>query len=396
MAGADDYRAALPAAARRGRRAGGDLHAADPRRRRGGGGRAAGGGPRLGQAGARHVPRRAGHARAAARRARRPGQGAADPGRGSIPSYPAPEEAVRALAHVVRYARWREQPPGRVPDLGGIDVAGAREVIERELAGRDEAEFDGAALLARYGIEVWPVTEVRSPEEAVAAAERHGWPVVLKSADPEDARRTGTVRVGLVTPEAVRAAYADLSGRLGKDAHARGPAHGSAARARHRGPRDRRPGVRLGGELRARRGHRAAARRRGVPARPAHRGRTRPRWCGRCARPRCCSASTATRRWPSARWRSCSSASGCSPTEFPEVARLDLDPVLVGESGVAVLGARGVLRRRSARGPTTARAACADRAARRIRRRRAAAAARPATTGRRGERAPWYRAGWTP
>src|ERR1044072_1530332 len=47
------------------------------------------------------------------------------PSRGSIPSYAAPEEAVRALEYVVRYARWRARPslppPERV-SLPDIDV----------------------------------------------------------------------------------------------------------------------------------------------------------------------------------------------------------------------------------------------------------------------------------
>ena len=273
-----------------------------------------------------------------------PGQGAADPGRGSIPSYPAPEEAVRALAHVVRYARWREQPPGRIPDLGGIDVAGAREVIERELAGRDEAEFDGAALLARYGIEVWPVTEVRSPEEAVAAAERHGWPVVLKSADPEDARRMGTVRVGLVTPEAVRAAYADLSGRLGKDRTlvvqhmAPHPALATVIRVID----DPAFGsvVSFGlGDVTARligdEAYRLAPLTAADAAAMVRSLRAAPLLLGGYGDPPMAVGAL----------EELLVRVGLLADRFPEVARLDLDPVLVGESGVAVLGARGVLRR---------------------------------------------------
>jgi acyl-CoA synthetase (NDP forming)/RimJ/RimL family protein N-acetyltransferase len=79
-------------------------------------------------------------------------------GAGSIPSYPAPEDAVRALAYVTRYAQWRRRPPGRVPDLDRIDRRRARGLVEDWLGspgGPVEASDDKAAALLRcYGITV--------------------------------------------------------------------------------------------------------------------------------------------------------------------------------------------------------------------------------------------------
>src|SRR5581483_4782413 len=43
-----------------------------------------------------------------------PGSGET-PAYGSVPSYPAPEDAVRALSYVTRYAAWRRRPHGQVP-----------------------------------------------------------------------------------------------------------------------------------------------------------------------------------------------------------------------------------------------------------------------------------------
>ncbi|MET8862505.1 GNAT family N-acetyltransferase [Nonomuraea sp. NPDC004580] len=151
-----------------------------------------------------------------------PGDG---PARGSIPSYAAPEEAVRALAHVVRYARWRAQPVQPPPELSGIDTHRAQTLARETLAGTapdippggfaqqgPPVEVDAAELLSCYGLTVWPAETVRSPDEAVAAAERLGWPVVVKVADPAASRRAGTVRLGLTGPDMVRHAYAELLG----------------------------------------------------------------------------------------------------------------------------------------------------------------------------------------
>jgi len=59
--------------------------------------------------------------------------GPGSPARGSVPSYPSPERAVRALARAVRYARWRQTPPGVMPQLE-IDLDAARGIVTRALA----------------------------------------------------------------------------------------------------------------------------------------------------------------------------------------------------------------------------------------------------------------------
>ena len=109
-------------------------------------------------------------------------------GRGSVPSYPAVESAVRALAHVVEYAVWLRTPepdPATEPE---VDQLGAKhlvnEVLMREPEGRDLEPDELGSLLAAYGIELWPVRPVTTLEEAVAAAEELGWDVILKATAP--------------------------------------------------------------------------------------------------------------------------------------------------------------------------------------------------------------------
>jgi acyl-CoA synthetase (NDP forming) len=71
-------------------------------------------------------------------------------------------------------------------------------------------------LLETYGVRVWPTTLVTSVDEAVAAAAALGYPVVLKAtAEPLRHRpELGTVRLDLASEEELRAAYEAMSARL--------------------------------------------------------------------------------------------------------------------------------------------------------------------------------------
>lgn len=111
-------------------------------------------------------------------------------GRGSVPSYPAVEAAVRALARVVEYAVWLKAPEGVLAEPTGTDPRLARRMVERILADPDvaasgrEVELDQrqvTSLLAAYGIELWPTVPVRDLASARAAGAELEWDVVLKS-----------------------------------------------------------------------------------------------------------------------------------------------------------------------------------------------------------------------
>ncbi|MDH2428259.1 bifunctional GNAT family N-acetyltransferase/acetate--CoA ligase family protein [Sphaerisporangium sp. TRM90804] len=269
--------------------------------------------------------------------------GDGDPAKGAIPSYPAPEEAVRALAHVVRYARWRERPHGVFPELRDVDTAGAQAVLAGIHAGGHSGAVDAAELLARYGLDVWPAETVTSPEEAVAAAGRLGLPVVVRSADPGLTHRAGTVRLGLADPAAVRGAYEDLVARLGEGValavQRMAPQPSVPTVVRMVDDPDFGPVVSFGlGEVTARllgdeafrlaplTGEDAASLVRSIRAAPLLFGR---------------------HGYPPVAVGALEDLLvrvGRLADELPGVARLDLDPVLVGEAGVSVLGARAVIR----------------------------------------------------
>ncbi len=109
----------------------------------------------------------------------------ASAGRGSVPSYPAPEAAVRALARVVDYAEWcaRAQADVEPADEADLRRAARRctQVLMDAPEGRDLAYDELRDVLDAYGIDLWERVEVAGEEEAVAAGERLGWDVVLKA-----------------------------------------------------------------------------------------------------------------------------------------------------------------------------------------------------------------------
>ncbi|GAA3602221.1 hypothetical protein GCM10022419_103220 [Nonomuraea rosea] len=347
----------------------------------------------------------------------------ATPSRGSIPSYAAPEEAVRALAHVVRYATWRAHPAVPPPELDDLDTDRARALVHTTLSSAPAAqattpadpqdtsahpspgpadpspapaastpdpsnpptasaptsasaqapastpasgpaaasdpatngvssvfaepgppvEIDATELLSCYGLTVWPSEVVRSPDEAVAAAERLGWPVVLKVAGPGASRRAGTVRLGLTGPEMVCHAYAGFADQLGEEVELavqrmapqpavptvvgviEDPAFG--------------PVVSFGlGEVTARllldQGFRLAPLTGEDAAALVRSVRAAPLLFGEYGYP-----PVAVDALEDLLVRV-----GRLANDLPELARLDLDQVLVGESSVIVLGARATLR----------------------------------------------------
>ncbi|MGW0179984.1 GNAT family N-acetyltransferase [Nocardia sp. NPDC003345] len=144
--------------------------------------------------------------------------------RGSIPSFPDPARAVRALARVHRYARWRDLPVSVSGDgasgaeqgrPAGIDTARAIELMgtwSADPAGRRLSDDETVTLLGCYGISVVEFRAVRDADGAVAAAEELGYPVAAKATNEAWRRRPDMswVRLDLWRPEAVRQAYRDL------------------------------------------------------------------------------------------------------------------------------------------------------------------------------------------
>ncbi len=100
------------------------------------------------------------------------------------PVYRFPESAARALAQLVRYAEWRRRPEHEaVPDFD-FDREKIAAVLSRPGEDGYLAADDAFRLLETLGVPVarWAVAADRA--EALAAARRIGYPVVVKAISP--------------------------------------------------------------------------------------------------------------------------------------------------------------------------------------------------------------------
>lgn len=110
--------------------------------------------------------------------------------RWTIPAYTTPEDAVLALGQAERYSAWRSADRGSPVQPAGVDTRRARRLVLARLAGVtpgdavDLSPAETAELLACAGIAVLESVPVATPDEAVEAAHRLGWPVALKTTVP--------------------------------------------------------------------------------------------------------------------------------------------------------------------------------------------------------------------
>jgi acyl-CoA synthetase (NDP forming) len=116
----------------------------------------------------------------------------------------------------VEYAAWRARPEPEIVAPRVADQVRARATVNRALAsaptGRTLRDEELTELLDAYGIELWPRVPVGSADEAVAAAERLGWDVVLKATAAHLRNRPDLAHVwrNIFTPEEMRQAWESM------------------------------------------------------------------------------------------------------------------------------------------------------------------------------------------
>ncbi len=127
-----------------------------------------------------------------------------------IPDYPAPERAVSALRAMYDYAEWLRRPQ-RIITRFPANRRRVERIINRHLktAQTQMGEAAAKSILAAYDFNVPAGRVTASVEEALAEAERIGFPVVMKIVSREVIHKSdvGGVRLNLDSPSAVRDAF---------------------------------------------------------------------------------------------------------------------------------------------------------------------------------------------
>ena len=134
-----------------------------------------------------------------------------------VPCYAFPESAARALAHAVKYAQWRSAPAGQVPAMQNFDQDSARRIVARSRFTTDGwlEPLAVTAVLESCGIHAAPTRVVVDAQGALAAAHQLGFPVVLKGVGPTLLHKSEAhaVFTGLRSVEDVLRAYHALARR---------------------------------------------------------------------------------------------------------------------------------------------------------------------------------------
>ena len=133
---------------------------------------------------------------------------------GGLPTYPYPEDGIRAFDALVRYREARERPEPRLQHFD-VDKKRVREVISgaREARKRELGEKDAREIISAYGFRIPRNVLARTSPEAVKAAAEIGFPVVMKIASPDILHKTdiGGVRIGLRNPHEVETAFLEIT-----------------------------------------------------------------------------------------------------------------------------------------------------------------------------------------
>ncbi len=132
-----------------------------------------------------------------------------------IPSFTAPENAARALAHAIAWDDRRRRPEGQIP-RPAFDVQRARKIVNADPSTADDwlDTVTVYALLEACGIPAVHTRVVSTPEEAEQAQVALGGTVVVKAAAAIHKSDVGGVRTGVATGAEAAAAVLTIRAAL--------------------------------------------------------------------------------------------------------------------------------------------------------------------------------------
>jgi 4-hydroxybutyryl-CoA synthetase (ADP-forming) len=132
---------------------------------------------------------------------------------GGIPHYTYAETAIRSLDAMLRFTQWSHTPEGTVRKFA-VNKKKVENVFAHVKAeGRmNLLEEEGQEVLRAYGFPVPKSILATKDKDAIKAAKKIGFPVVMKIASPQIIHKSdaGGVKVGLKNPQEVRSAFKEI------------------------------------------------------------------------------------------------------------------------------------------------------------------------------------------
>ena len=134
--------------------------------------------------------------------------------RNKIPHYILPESMCRSFSRVYRFYRDLDKAPHEQHLYADADTKSVRQILEDAIGNRHLylPENEAMNILATYGLPVVPSVTTTSPEEAVSAAGKIGYPVAMKIVSDTIVHKSdvGGVVLDVSSDEDVRKTYATI------------------------------------------------------------------------------------------------------------------------------------------------------------------------------------------
>ena len=139
----------------------------------------------------------------------------------NLPNYPTPERAVAALRVMMEYTSWRRRPP-RIVTRFPVNRRRVERIIVRHLKTQrySISEVGAKEILRAYDFNVPAGQVANSPEEAIIAAEKIGFPVAMKIVSPDILHKSdvGGIKLQISSLEEVRDTFDLLTLRVNRQA----------------------------------------------------------------------------------------------------------------------------------------------------------------------------------
>ena len=136
------------------------------------------------------------------------------------PVYRFPEPAARSLAQLARYAAWRRQPEESAVEPFDVDDEAVAALVAE--AGQGDLTPEAALqVLELYGIPTAAGHQVRNAPEAISAAAKLGYPVVIKAVAPSLIHKSdvGAVRVDVRNADELATAVHEIEASVEAAGH---------------------------------------------------------------------------------------------------------------------------------------------------------------------------------